>query len=397
MNIQAKLQKSPEPIDNVLNPISNANGMPNEFYTDQEYFEFERDNIFANTWVCVDFTSELLNNSNVKPIDFMGLPLVLIRNTQNELKVFHNVCSHRGMKLVSEESFVQGMIRCPYHSWTYDLNGNLKGTPHIGGIGKHRDDRFDCKKNGLKEISSSSWMGMLFINLSGDAKSFEDHINPLEERWREFLGKDGLNELYKVGNENDIKLDVNCNWKLAVENYCESYHLPWVHPSLNKYSRLEDHYNIMFSEYFAGQGTTVYNLASVAGTHLPAFSNWPENKSQYAEYVAIFPNVLLGIQKDHAFAIVIEPVSAEKSIEHLSIFYIGEKAASDEYSNCRASVVESWRIVFGEDIPAVEGMQKGRHSPGFKGGVFSPEMDVPTHYFQKWLALQVKKSLEKNK
>ncbi len=86
------------------------------------------------------------------PLDFMNLPLLMMRNRQGEVQVFHNVCSHRGMKLVHEAGEVQGMIRCPYHSWTYDLDGNLKGTPHIGGIAKHKDDRFKCEKHGLKHF-----------------------------------------------------------------------------------------------------------------------------------------------------------------------------------------------------------------------------------------------------
>ncbi|MDF4861958.1 RHO alpha subunit C-terminal catalytic domain-containing protein, partial [Vibrio parahaemolyticus] len=180
------------------------------------------------------------------------------------------------------------------------------------------------------------------------------------------------------------------NWKLAVENYCEAYHLPWVHPSLNSYSRLEDHYNIMFAERFAGQGSLAYNLSDTAGTHLPKFPSWPEDKLRHAEYVALFPNVLLGIQADHAFAMMIEPITANKSVEHLRVFYVGDEATKDEFAACRTATVESWRVVFGEDIGAVEGMQEGRYSPGFGGGVFSPEMDVPTHFFQTWLAKQVK-------
>lgn len=75
----------------------------------------------------------------------MGMPLVMMRNREGELHVFHNVCSHRGMILVQEEGTIEGVIRCQYHSWSYDLNGNLKGTPHVGGINQHKDERFKCE------------------------------------------------------------------------------------------------------------------------------------------------------------------------------------------------------------------------------------------------------------
>jgi choline monooxygenase len=159
---------------------------------------------------------------------------------------------------------------------------------------------------------------------------------------------------------------------------------------LNSYSRLEDHYNIMFGEQFAGQGSYAYNLADVEGTSLPTFPSWPADRMRNAEYVALFPNVLLGIQADHAFAMMLQPLSANRTVEHLRLLFVGNDAADEpSYAASRQAVLNAWRVVFSEDISAVEGMQAGRQSPGFKGGVFSPEMDVPTHYFHKWMARRV--------
>lgn len=376
-------------LERIFNPIDQATGLANEFYTDQRYFELERDEVMGKTWACVGFASDLVKNGSVKPIDFMGLPLLLMRNREGLVQVFHNVCSHRGMKLVQEEGEVQGVIRCPYHSWTYDLNGNLRGTPHVGGIDNHKDERFACEKHGLKSLRSSIWMDMVFINLSGDAQPLEEMLAPLTARWSQFLGEDGMSLLRRRPGQDATTLDINCNWKLAVENYCEAYHLPWVHPSLNSYSRLEDHYNILFDERFAGQGSHAYNLSDVAGTHLPKFPSWPQDRLRNAEYVAFFPNVLLGIQADHAFAMQLEPVAPGRTIEHLRLFYVGDEALSDEYAACRSAILESWKVVFAEDISSVEGMQKGRLSPGYTGGVFSPVMDVPTHFFHQWAARQL--------
>ena len=376
-------------LERVLNPIDQATGLANQFYTEQRYFELERDQVMGKTWACVGFASDLVKNGSVKPVDFMGLPLLLMRNRQGLAQVFHNVCSHRGMKLVQEEGEVQGVIRCPYHSWTYDLNGSLRGTPHVGGIDKHKDERFACEKHGLKALRSAIWMDMVFVNLSGDAQPLEDMLAPLTARWSQFLGADGMNLLRRRPGQDATTLDINCNWKLAVENYCEAYHLPWVHPSLNTYSRLEDHYNILFDERFAGQGSYAYNLSDVAGTHLPKFPSWPQDRLRNAEYVAFFPNVLLGIQADHAFAMQLEPVAPGRTIEHLRLFYVGDEALGDEYAACRNAILESWKVVFAEDISSVEGMQKGRHSPGYSGGAFSPEMDIPTHFFHQWAARQL--------
>jgi choline monooxygenase len=376
-------------LETILNPIEHATGLSNAFYTEQRYFELERDQLMGKTWACIGFASDLTQNGSVKPIDFMGLPLLLMRNREGLVQVFHNVCSHRGMKLVQEEGTVQGVIRCPYHSWTYDLNGGLRGTPHVGGIDKHKDDRFACEKHGLKAIRSAIWMDMVFINLSGDAQTLDDMLAPLTARWSQFLGADGMDLLRRRPGFDSTTLDIACNWKLAVENYCEAYHLPWVHPSLNTYSRLQDHYNILFDENSAGQGSYAYNLSDVAGTHLPKFPSWPQDRLRNAEYLALFPNVLIGIQADHAFAMQLDPVAPGRTLEHLRVFYVGDEALGDEYAACRNAVLESWKVVFAEDISSVEGMQKGRHSPGYQGGVFSPEMDIPTHHFHQWAARQL--------
>ena len=372
-------------IDPVLQPIAEARGMPNSVYLDSELFEFERDEILGNTWAAIGYTSELQDTAYVKPLDFMGLSLLIMRNKRGDLNVFHNVCSHRGMVLVEEAGSVAGSIRCPYHSWTYNLDGDLRGTPHIGGVGVHTTEGFSCENHGLKAVRSSEWMGIIFINLSGQAESFNDYIALLAQRWEQFVGEDGLDKLQVAACGSRMTLDIRANWKLAVENYCEAYHLPWVHPDLNKYSPLDQHYNII-DNTMSGQGSYTYTLSETAGTMLPQFSNWPPQQIRQAEYLSLYPNVLLGLQADHAFAVILQPLANNRTAEQLQLYYVGEKATGDAYSDCRAAVMESWRVVFSEDVRVVEGMQKGRQSPGFQGGVFSPIMDAPTHHFHSWLA-----------
>jgi len=373
-------------VEAVLQPIEKASGLPNATYTSASFFEYERDQVLGSSWAGLWFASDLPKKGYVKPVEFMGLPLLIMRNKSNAINVFHNVCSHRGMKLVQEEMEVQGALRCPYHSWSYSLDGDLKGTPHIGGVGKHQTEGFNHCDHGLKPVRSALWMDIIFINLSGDAEDFTRYIKPLTEQWQTFLDDTGLDRLQTSVNGKGMQIEIQSNWKLAVENYCESYHLPWIHPGLNTYSRLEDHYHIMIGDNFAGQGSYAYRLSDEAGSALPRFPEWPKDKLEQAEYVAFYPNVLLGIQADHAFAMIIEPVAHDKLIEHIRLFYVGEEAIGDTHSARRTAILESWRVVFSEDINVVEGMQKGRSSPGYRGGVFSPVMDNSTHHFHQWVA-----------
>jgi choline monooxygenase len=196
------------------------------------------------------------------------------------------------------------------------------------------------------------------------------------------------------GSDSRLGFDLRCNWKLAVENYCEAYHLPWIHPSLNTYSRLEDHYNIEMEGVGSGQGTLVYNpVLSNDGLSFPRFPRWSSDWDKRAEYIALYPNVLIGVHADHCFAVIVEPLGAGRSREHFEIYYVGDEALSAELGVLRKSNAETWRTVFAEDQGVVEGMQEGRASPGFQGGVFSPAMDGPTLCFHRWTARSLRESL----
>ena len=230
---------------------------------------------------------------------------------------------------------------------------------------------------GLIEVRAHIWMDVVFVNLSGDAPPFEELHGDLIARWAEFGGP-----LYHGGKDSKIVLDCRTNWKLAVENYCESYHLPWIHPGLNAYSRLEDHYHIM-EPHFSGQGTEVYRqIKDDDGTTFPDFANLSSKWDMAGEYVTVTPNVLLGVQRDHTFAIILEPKGPTRTVEHVHIYY----ASPETSDSLRAKNTAQWEIVFKEDIGVVEGMQAARGAPGFDGGRFSPAMDGPTHHFHRWVA-----------
>jgi len=372
----------------VLTDTARANGLPNAVYTDPAWLAAERERIFAPTWSAVAFASDVPEPGDVRPIEFLGLPLILLRDRDGSIRVHHNVCSHRGRQLVDAPCKVQAGLRCPYHAWHYGLDGTLKGTPHIGGMNVHQCEGFDKSAHGLASVPAAVWCDVVFINLSGTAEPFERFIQPVMDRWRAFWGDTGPQQLRPAGTDGCMELEVQANWKLAVENYCESYHLPWVHPALNSYSRLEDHYIVLDEdgEHYAGQGTRVYNLAEVAGISLPRLPAWPEARQREAEYLSLYPNLLLGLQADHFFAIMLEPLAAGRTREHVRLLFVGEAAIDDRHSVARESTLQAWRTVFEEDVSMVEGMQRGRASPAYGGGVFSPVQDIPTHHFHQWAA-----------
>ena len=366
----------------VLEPVATARGLPNRHYVDRVWFETEREKLFFDGWAGIGFAKDVPRNGDAMPITFLGQPLVAIRGRDGKLRVFLNICRHRGMILIRDAGPIRGAIRCPYHSWCYDLDGALKATPHVGGPGHNSHEAIHREDLGLVEVPSHVWRDVIFVNISGDAPPFETAHRAAIERWHEFD-----KPLLHSGADSSFKLDVATNWKLAVENYCESYHLPWVHPGLNSYSRLEDHYNIEQAGAFSGQGTLVYRqLADENGLVFPDAPSLSDRWQTAAEYIALYPNVLFGVHRDHSFAILLEPAAIDRTVEHVEIYYHAEEALDANYADLRARNSELWETVFKEDIFVVEGMQRGRHASGFDGGKFSPVMDSPTHMFHRWVA-----------
>ena len=362
-------------------PISKANGLPNSHYVDESIFQKEKEILLFNKWTGVAFSKDIPNNGDALPINFLGFPLLVVRNQEGEVVVFQNICRHRGMILVDEKKNIRGTIRCPYHSWSYNLDGNLRATPHVGGPGQNAHEDIKKKELGLTKINSTVYLGVIFVNISGNADPFEKVNRNLLSRWCEFD-----KSLFYSNTDSSFILELNCNWKLAVENYCESYHLPWVHPELNIISKLEDHYNIQKKNEFSGQGSYVYRQIEDKGKVFYDFDGLSSKWNEGAEYIAVYPNVLLGVHRDHIFSIILEPINKEFTREHVAIFYAKKESTGATFSQLRKQNFSFWKSVLKEDIFVVEGMQKGRHGKFFDGGRFSPIMDGPTHNFHNWVA-----------
>jgi choline monooxygenase len=368
-------------LSRVKEPLGTANGLPNAHYIDPAVFAEERDALLFGQWAGLAVAADVPEAGDAKPITFMGMPLLLLRDRNDQVRVFQNTCRHRGMILVEEPRKIEGAIRCPYHSWCYSTEGKLVSTPHVGGPGQNTHPDVDRSTLGLTEIRSHIWRDVVWVNVDGQAPEFEVAMKPVMERWAEFE-----RPLYHGGADSKFVLSVKSNWKLAVENYCESYHLPWVHPGLNSYSRLEDHYNIEEYGAYSGQGTLVYRqLEGANGAKFADFEGLDAKWDTAAEYISVYPNVLLGMHRDHAFAIVLVPKGPEETEENIHLYY----ATPETDADLRAKNTEQWKVVFEEDIFVVEGMQRGRHGVNFDGGRFSPAMDGPTHCFHDWVAGKV--------
>ena len=377
-----------EKLNNVDKPIEVANGLPNECYIKDSYFAYEKEKIFFDKWVVVGVGSSIPAPGDAKPFNLLGIPLILIRDKEMKIRVFHNVCSHRGFKLLDSPCSLKNVIRCPYHSWSYDFEGKLVATPHIGGLNNHQSEKFNKNKSNLKEVKSKIWMDIIFVNINSNEIDFDEFIKPLEQRWSKFINKKDHELIVHSKDHGYFNLDVKCNWKFAIENYCESYHLPTIHPELNKVSNINDHYHIQgLPNRFAGQGSKKYEQPVKGNRKFKSFPNWDKNMIKNSEYVALFPNVMIGLHIDHFYVFWLEPIGMNRTREHMQMYYVGKESANgEELKDLRKENSRFWKDVMMEDISAIEGMQEGRSSPVYNGGNFSPVMDQPTHQFHKWVA-----------
>ncbi len=334
-------------IEAVNKPIEKAQGLPNECYTSEKYMMIERERVFQDKWTVIGIGSSVPNPGDALPYNLLGIPLIILRDKERKIRVFHNVCSHRGHKLLDKPCSLKNLLRCPYHSWSYDLEGKLVATPHIGGLNIHESEKFEKSKSNLKEVRSKIWMDIIFININNNEIEFDEYVRPLEDRWLKFISKDDQNSLIYSRDYGYFNLDVKSNWKFAIENYCESYHLPWIHPELNKVSNISDHYHIQgLPNRYAGQGSNKYEQPLKGNKSFANFSNWPKEFSKNSEYIALFPNVMIGLHIDHFYVFWLEPISVNETKEHLAMYYVGEESANGkEFENMRKENSRFWKVL----------------------------------------------------
>jgi choline monooxygenase len=359
-------------------PTELAENLPRAAYTDPEFLRLELERVFGRNWTYVGAAGEMPNPGDAIPVMLGDMPIVLVRQRDGQIKAFHNVCRHRGPILVREPVKAQAALVCPYHAWAYDLDGALKRTPAYMGSGRHDSGPLDKTCMGLAEIRCDVWRDGIFINLSGDAGPLADVYAPLEQRWSH-------HDLSLLRYGGSARLRINGNWKLAMENFQEGYHLPTTHPFLNSLSSLDNHYSVV-EPAFQGQGSHYYDTVRGGHGDLPNFPDLPEYWKHRAEYPAVLPNLMFGMHPDHLLFFGVLPLSPSVTEEIFHFYFIGDAALEPDHAASRERVMTNLISINAEDVGIIESMQQGRHSPGFEKGPFSPYQEATLHQFQLKIA-----------
>jgi len=348
-------------------------GLPAKSYTDSDFWKKECDTVLSNGWLFVGFVHEYNNVGDVQPIFIAGKPILLIKNENNEIKAFHNVCSHRCLKLVSEKKNIGKLIRCPYHSWSYDLHGNLKAAPHIGGTNNHKPKGFNFKEHGLKQIRIHIWNDWIFINLNGKAKKFQEYAKPLFSKFKDL----DFNKLKYTATLDFGK--INTNWKFLIENFIEPYHVQFVHKNTTN-QPLKDHYTIVDGICY-GSGVDVKEEDSKNSRALSVSS----------KYLSLFPNFIIGTYYPNQVGVYLNiPINPNTTIQKRIIYTVdGIKMSKEEIDITK----KIWWSVHKEDHEMCERLQEGRSSPASnEGGLLSPHWEDGVKAFQKLIIQSIKNS-----
>ena len=352
-------------VPHIDSEVSRAWSLPAHFYTDAEVFAAEKEKIFSRTWQVVGHRSQLTNPGDYFTTELQGEPLLLVRGAQGELRGFYNVCRHRAGP-PAEGCGSRKLFRCGYHGWTYGLDGSLISAPEFENV-----QEFDPPRFSLSPVRAEEWFNLIFVNLDPDAQPLATTLGELPGQVERF----GFLNMKLFERRT---YDMKCNWKTYVDNYLEGYHLPSVHPGLNR----ELDYNAYTVEPYPRH---VRQFSPIRGAQAGDATPRRYREAQEdltTDYFWIFPNWMLNCYPDNVSLNIVLPLEPERS---LAIFewYLPEGDMGS--TAARDSVNFSDQIQI-EDMGICETVQKNLRSRSYDRGRYSVKQEKGVHAFHRMYA-----------
>jgi Rieske 2Fe-2S family protein len=358
-----------------------AKSLPQRYFVSPELFEEELEKIFAGHWVLVGHQSEVAKTGDYFVRDVARESLIIVRDKSEEVRGFYNVCRHRGTRLCEEERGHGAAIQCPYHAWTYGLDGRLIGAPHMDEV---KD--FKREKYSLQAVNLGLWEGFIFVNL-------EDKPMPLENWFAPLRGKFSQWNLPHLRSAKRVVYDVNANWKLMFENYSECYHCPGVHPMLSKVSPYDSAENDLTEGPFLGGFMRISKGKSLtmSGDACAMAIDHDHEQEQEQEqeggervfYYSIFPNMLLSMHPDYVMVHQLWPQSPERTLILCDWFFHPEAFDRDGFRP--EDAIEFWDVTNKQDWHVCELSQRGIASRAYEPGPYSSRELIPAAWDREYL------------
>lgn len=334
-------------------------GLAPEWFLDKNCFEFEQKHLFQNSWTPIGYRSSFDRPGQFVRLQVNGTECVAVMDEADQVRVFQNVCRHRGTQLCFEpRGQLKSSLTCPYHGWKYDFQGNLTAAPHMQNV-----VGFCPEEYGLVEYEVKDWQGLLFAT----ADPTQDlPIAKLTE-------VAGLYELEKFSLIETLTYDVPANWKLFFQNFNECYHCPSVHPQLTPYSDYRNSENEFESGDVLGGPMQIRDSAATIsiGGQLsgPIPRNLPLSEHKKARYFTVFPNLFISFFPDYVMVHRIEPIAFDRT-RLVCDFLFHPETAGDKKFNATV-VTEFWDLTNRQDWEMCKRVQVGMTTPGFRPSPYS--------------------------
>jgi choline monooxygenase len=363
-------------LDRLGRPAADGSCLPNAAYVSDRFYRLECETLFRKTWVFAGFGHRIPRAGDAIPVAVADQPLILVRGRDGAVRAFHNVCRHRGAQLLLEPQSGLRQFTCPNHAWGYDLDGHLRARPHFHGGGRPDRIRADCHRADLVGVRCATWQDWVFVNLDGAAPPLETYLEPLTSRLEGY-------DFSVLGHGATLEFELAANWKLALENFIEPYHVFACHPWLHSFVPMEQREPPAFDRHLLYCGYDFEATDPARGEGLPYFPGLTEAKRRRGDWFVLFPNFAFEVFPDQVDVFVVSPLGPGRVREEIALYFVGEGATAPAFGEGRQRVIDNWRALNEEDIGIVERMQAGRRSDGFDGGVLSPYWDPVLQHFAR--------------
>ncbi len=345
-------------------PLNSALTIPGPWYTDEGVAELERKTVFSRTWQMVGRAEQVAAPGQYITAEVAGEPVLVVRGQDSKLRGFFNVCRHHAAAVMTEPCGTAARLQCPYHGWTYGLDGSLKGVPDFDGV-----ESFDRKKNGLVPLTVDFWEKFVFVHLDPDPLPLTEYLGDMVAQFKSL----GLDQLHFAGRREWV---IDCNWKVFVDNYLDGgYHVPYLHKGLNSI--------LSYANYIITNGARFCLQSSpidAAGGEAEKMT--ASVRQGRALYYWLYPNFMLNWYEGYLDTNLVLPLALDK-MKVVFEFYFNDVGQSAEEKN-RKSMDVSERIQ-DEDHSICVSVQRGLKSRAYGAGRLSVRREAGENLFHKLL------------
>jgi Rieske 2Fe-2S family protein len=338
-----------------------ARPLEGRYYTSAEVFQTEREQIFMGSWICIGRSEQIAEPGDYFLYSLGNESLIIVRDRDGLARAHYNVCRHRGTRMCEADQGRLASIQCPYHAWTFGLDGRLLAARLMQDVAGFEKDDYPLFSAALVE-----WDGFLMLNLARHPEPFERAFAPLIDKWSAWR----LGELRRGAR---VEYEVRANWKLLFENYSECYHCPLIHPALTRLSPPTSGRNDLMEGPFLGGymdlDEDAHSMTVGGQTSRPPIRSISSEDHTRVYYYTIFPNLLLSLHPDYVMSHTMRPLAPD--LTHVTCEWHFEPEAITVPDFDPSDAVGFWDMTNREDWRACELSQQGVSSRVYQPGPYA--------------------------